>query len=258
MSKQDRQGVRSPADLERKYNFGKTFAEVLGVAKNAQDAAEAAKQAIVDLNQEQIFNLLTNNGNAEGIYRDANGNVYINASYIVSGILKSLDSSKFYLDLDKGILKMDATELTISGNTVPSVSGKDDMPQGIYMGDDGKLYINLEYANAGFLSSDYITLRGLLEIWTNMGGSSYHGGYLGYAMGSKDGVPSDGVAIMNTDKSCCAIVTDNGVRLQAGDYDIHITKEGAAAINCANLKINGVEVVFTDNGDSTYTISGKD
>ncbi len=27
MSKQDRQGARTPADLERKYNFGKRFAD---------------------------------------------------------------------------------------------------------------------------------------------------------------------------------------------------------------------------------------
>lgn len=43
MSKQDRQGARTPADLERKYSFGKSFAEVMGLAKDAQDAAEKAQ-----------------------------------------------------------------------------------------------------------------------------------------------------------------------------------------------------------------------
>lgn len=37
-----------------------------------------------DLTQEQIFNLLTNNGKAQGIYMDASGNLYVNGSYIKS------------------------------------------------------------------------------------------------------------------------------------------------------------------------------
>lgn len=36
--KMDRQGARTPADLERKYQFGKRFAEIMGVALDAQKA----------------------------------------------------------------------------------------------------------------------------------------------------------------------------------------------------------------------------
>lgn len=36
--KQDRQGARTPADLERKYQFGKRFAEVMGIALDAQNS----------------------------------------------------------------------------------------------------------------------------------------------------------------------------------------------------------------------------
>jgi hypothetical protein len=39
MNKQDRQGARTPADLERKYQFGKQFAEIMGIALDARDAA---------------------------------------------------------------------------------------------------------------------------------------------------------------------------------------------------------------------------
>lgn len=39
MNKQDRQGARTPADLERKYQFGKQFAEIIGIALDARDAA---------------------------------------------------------------------------------------------------------------------------------------------------------------------------------------------------------------------------
>ena len=43
MSKQDRQGVRTPADVERKYNFVKAFSEVMGAARDAGAVAEDAQ-----------------------------------------------------------------------------------------------------------------------------------------------------------------------------------------------------------------------
>ena len=43
MSKQDRQGARTPADLERKYQFGKSFTEIMGIATDARIYAEEAK-----------------------------------------------------------------------------------------------------------------------------------------------------------------------------------------------------------------------
>ena len=36
MSKQDRQGVRTASDLEQKYQFGKQFAEIMGIALDTQ------------------------------------------------------------------------------------------------------------------------------------------------------------------------------------------------------------------------------
>lgn len=42
ISKQDRQGVRTPSDLELKYRFRKNFQDVSGVATKAQSASSAA------------------------------------------------------------------------------------------------------------------------------------------------------------------------------------------------------------------------
>lgn len=39
MEKQDRQGVRTAADLERKWQFGKQFTEIMGIANDARAAA---------------------------------------------------------------------------------------------------------------------------------------------------------------------------------------------------------------------------
>ena len=87
MSKQDRTRARTPTDIEQKYNFGKTFAEVFNLITDAQKAAEEAQKAIDSLDHEQIFNLLTDNGKKQGIYRGDDGDVYINASYIKTGTI---------------------------------------------------------------------------------------------------------------------------------------------------------------------------
>lgn len=97
MSKQDRQGARTPADLERKYNFGQSFAEAMGIATDAKENADNAKATAAEalsaanaldegLDQTEIFNRLTNGGEEQGFYLQ-NGKVYLNASYVKSGVL---------------------------------------------------------------------------------------------------------------------------------------------------------------------------
>jgi hypothetical protein len=103
-SKQDRPRARTAADIEQKYNFGKTFAEVFNLITDAQKAADEAKAAIDNLDHEQIFNLLTDNGRIQGVYRGDDGDVYINASYIKSGKI----AAEF----------IDATNLTITDSAI--------------------------------------------------------------------------------------------------------------------------------------------
>lgn len=90
MSKQDRTASRTPADTERKY--GARFAEIMGVATDARTAADEAKQAAENLdknlNQDEIFDRLTDGGKSQGIYRE-NGVIYVNASFIKSGFISS-------------------------------------------------------------------------------------------------------------------------------------------------------------------------
>lgn len=54
-----------------------------------EGAVEATQQLDESLNQEGIFNRLTNNGEAQGIYMDASGNLYINGTYIQSGVINA-------------------------------------------------------------------------------------------------------------------------------------------------------------------------
>ena len=125
-SKMDRQGARSPADLENRYYFGKTFAEIMGIATDARDKAVQAQSAYDGLDQEEIFNRLTAGGTWEGFFYDDSGNMYINASYIKSGefvadlikagVLQSVDGETFKLDLENGIFTLKS-----GGNTVMHV-----------------------------------------------------------------------------------------------------------------------------------------
>lgn len=57
MSKQDRQGVRTPADLERKYNFGKTFAELMGLALDAQKSVSQVESSLQSNFLEQMTSI---------------------------------------------------------------------------------------------------------------------------------------------------------------------------------------------------------
>lgn len=84
--KQDRTGARTAADIERKFGFNKSFAEVMGIANDARTEAEKASKAVVKLDEkldaEEVFNRLTENGKLQGLFKDENGEVYINARYI--------------------------------------------------------------------------------------------------------------------------------------------------------------------------------
>lgn len=86
MSKQDRQGVRTPAHVEQKYNLGdlgKNFSEIMGIAQESRKTAqEALAESQKQLTSEEIFNLLTNNGANQGIFRGEDGEIYINANFI--------------------------------------------------------------------------------------------------------------------------------------------------------------------------------
>lgn len=133
--------------------------------KTVDDYVEAALKR---QNQLDIFNKLTNYGAVEGIFLEENGQIYINATYLSTGILQSKNGSTFYLDLDEGILKMDAKEIRIGGKNI-SEELLDGMTQeelvdiltangaadGIFL-KEGQLYINAEYIITGTLNASLI------------------------------------------------------------------------------------------------------
>lgn len=125
MNRQDRQGVRTATDIERKYNFGQTFADVYGLISDTQKAVEEANKAVDSLTPDEIFNRLTNYGAEQGIYRGADDHIYINAEYIKSGYISgdrieanSIDSTHIKANAING----DHIEANVT-ITAPIISG---------------------------------------------------------------------------------------------------------------------------------------
>ena len=77
------------------------------------------------LNQTEIFNRLTNNGKTQGIYMQ-NGLIYVNASYIQTGILSVKDTKNnetFYVNTETGEVRIKATSFSLtSGKTIEDIA----------------------------------------------------------------------------------------------------------------------------------------
>ena len=51
-AKQDRAAPRTVSDIERKYNFGKSFAEVIGLVEDARDEVDKATSELTDVKEQ--------------------------------------------------------------------------------------------------------------------------------------------------------------------------------------------------------------
>ena len=138
-------------------------------AVNSKTPADYADAALKRQTQTEIFNKLTNYGSVEGLFINENGQIFFNAAFMSTGILQSKDGTTFYLDLDNGILNMNATSLSIGGKSLSEIALEDatqeeiikaltdgGLAEGIYL-KDGQLYLNATYIKSGTLNADLIT-----------------------------------------------------------------------------------------------------
>ena len=141
--KQDLQGVRTASQLEQKYRIGESFAKAFNLAEEAKRAAEEAKKTATEgMTPDEIFNALTNNGQNKGLYRGEDGELYINASYIVAGILRAMNgSTRFNLD-DGSILCEDE-----NGNYVKTEFGH--IVLGTHAEDEDRKALTIQEAGYG-------------------------------------------------------------------------------------------------------------
>ena len=105
---------------------------------------------------------------------------------------------------------------------------------GVLTDDRGKNFWNMEtgeFSTSGTISS-YDSPDGTLS------------GYLGYMTGATESGTTSGIGVGNATGDCYAIATGSGIRLQAGDYSVYVTKTGVA-----KLTGKAGSVLITSSGD---------
>ena len=252
MSKQDRTRARTPTDIEQKYNFGQTFAEVFNLITDAQKAAEEAQKAIDSLDHEQIFNLLTDNGRIQGVYRGDDGNVYINATYIKSGKLAAE-----YIDAENlsvksvnitGAITFEQLSADVQGQITNAVELPDYI-KGTYIDSvqiksptiTGNNVRALQAFSVGLMNGSTFTSRGHFGL--AYGKDAAENTTYGVAMAGAGIVDSSGVITYNSEGRY-VIVTDAGVRMQAFDNNIALTENNIylSIRNSSNERIHWLNV----------------
>lgn len=121
--------VAANGQAETNENAGSVKSQIQRAASRAKQYTDLENEK---LNQLELLKRLTNEWIDDGIYLTDKGKIAFKASAILSGvlmasliqtgILQSNDGKTFYLDLDKGILKMKASELSVSGKTVEQIA----------------------------------------------------------------------------------------------------------------------------------------
>lgn len=147
--KQDRQGVRTASELERKYNFGKTFSEMIGLINESRDKVDSVESTLrneiieqstsLTRNTEQIVmqaeQRLTNNINeVDGKLTDIQKEVSLklSADDVTIAVREEVGSG---VEITETGYKFDADGLTISQRGEPIENHLDNT--GMYVRKDG-------------------------------------------------------------------------------------------------------------------------
>lgn len=101
--KQDRQGVRTPADIERKYDLGQDYSKVAKLAADAQRAAEKASMAVDELSEK----VDTMGGGFPAVQDDDKPDVYITTAKTLR-----MGSTGDYTDDEQGELGLGEFQVT--------------------------------------------------------------------------------------------------------------------------------------------------
>jgi hypothetical protein len=233
-SKQDRQGVRTPAHVEQKYglgDLGKNFSEIMGIAQEARKTAQDALfESEKKLTSEEVFNLLTNNGANQGIFRGEDGEIYINASFLATGIISSADGT-VKLDLNNNCVTIDGTRKGYMGGH------ETDFKTQLVLSSSG---IN------GYGENEEGMMEHTLDLGIGVGGSPTTVFNPAWYMNTGMIVtPASGVLTIGTSAV--------GVNIFGGNIDIGtIPLDDGSYVG--SVTIQGKTVYWEENSDGTYTL----
>lgn len=110
-----------------------------------------------ELTQEEIFNILTDNGKTQGIYLKS-GRVYINATYIDTGILAgwTMDKTNKKITSPDGSIVLDAKNNVITTKTNTKGNKTTIRPGGVETGGVNAVYIEGDELDINPAGTDYI------------------------------------------------------------------------------------------------------
>lgn len=244
-AKQDRTYTRTASDLERKLNLKEKFSQVMGVAEDAQKAAEEAKENYVNLDQETVFNLLTNNGQSKGIFKGDDGEIYINASYLASGIISSSDG-KIQINLQGGTEPVFNTGISTNGL---KVRGDSVGAATVFTLDAKTINVNgIDLDTFRFLVQD--TDGNLLIAMNELFDKGLQ------PVGAQFRLCNDArtrmIDIKAMGDASAIVLEDNTTETEAGRFGMG--SDGASLLNVTI--INDKTVSWKDNGDGTFTLIG--
>lgn len=179
MSKQDRQQVRSAADLERKFNFGKTFAEMLGLINDARDAVDSVESTLRSEIKEQVTS----------ITRDTERIVMAALeSYAETGDLEELEQtvkSELSVMADKISMNFDTVETKLSDVNGELQTVTETMSKHFDFSVDGLLIKSGENGTGLLLDSDLIQFQKNGSLGGNWDGEDFRTGNLIISLNEK-------------------------------------------------------------------------
>lgn len=219
------------------------------------------------LDKQGVFDRLTNYGEVKGIFLESDGQLYINASYLMTGILKvaqpgASGKETFYANMDTGEVRINATSFSLSDGTTLSSILKDSkeytddkisdidpsknltqseifniltnngQTQGIYLS-GGKIYINASYISSGNLTANRIK-GGTLTL----GGSGNTNGILKIlnSRGAQIGLwNNSGISASNAEVDGYFSASDGTrkISVSGGEISLYYKNKQCAAINPA-------------------------
>ena len=217
------------------------------LAKAINSANEAVDDLDTSLDQQEVFNRLTNNKQTQGIVLQ-NGQLYINASYLNTGIFQvsnAYGTETFYVNVDNGEVRIKATSFSLSdGRTIDAIAEdakneaiqytdsrlenfdpSDELTQqevfdiltnggttqGIYL-QGGRIYINASYIGSGTLDAKRINAKGL-SVYNNSGTRTFY-------IDSSGNVSINASSFMLSGDSIGTIINEStsGILSDANDY----------------------------------------
>ena len=154
MSKQDRQGVRTPRDLEQKYGFGKSFSEVKESLKVATETAEQAEKQALKAHSEVLqlsdsIKLTVENGETTAQIKLKVGDKEIPATIDMKGLVTFAN-----------LANADGTTVINGSNITTGQILADLIKAGTIKSKDGKsLVINLDSGESSFTTTAEVYLE---------------------------------------------------------------------------------------------------